>query len=126
MLTKSVKYTLVNMKDIMTNHMPMTDQIYLPKDTGDICEAAYAPRSIWMEVYPPLEEPKRVAPNMQTICPWSMAAELRDFSTQPSRRKSILDALKTGLNTMRQYHLPAGRILFAENIASKEITVWID
>jgi hypothetical protein len=55
-----------------------------------------------------------------------MAAELRDFSTQPSRRKNILDALKKGLDTMRQYHLPAGRILFAENTTSKEITVWVD
>lgn len=110
----------------MTNYMLMTDQIYLPKDADDICEAAYAPRSFWMEVYPPLEEPKRVAPNMQTVCPWRLAAELRDFSTQPSRRKSILDALKAGLGTMRQYHLPAGRILFAEDAYSKEITIWVD
>jgi hypothetical protein len=114
------------MENIMRDYMPITDQIYLPNEARDICEAAYEPRSFWMEVYPPLEESKEVAPNMQTVCPWSLAAELRDFSIQPSRRKSILDALKTGLNTVRQYHLPAGRILFAENTASKEISVWID
>ena len=114
------------MKNIMSDYMPITNQIYVPEDARDICEAAYAPRSFWMEVYPPLEGSKRVSSNMQTVCPWSRAAELRDFSTQPSRRRNILEALKKGLETMRQYHLPAGRILFAENTTSKEITVWVD
>ncbi len=107
------------------SNMPITNPC-LANDAVDICEAIYAPRSFWMEVYPPLEESKRLASNMHTLCPWSMAAELRDFSTPPSRRKNILDALKKGLDTMRQYHLPAGRILFAQNTASKEITVWVD
>ena len=92
----------------------------------DICEAAYAPRSFWMEVYPPLEDRRTEMSHARLLCPWRMAAELRDFSIRPLRRKSILDALKTGLTTMRQYHLPAGRILFMEDKASSEITVWVD
>lgn len=110
----------------MTDHMLIADPLNLPTMYGDICEAAYAPRSIWMEVYPPLEGHRTEARNARALCPWRMAAELRDFSTRPLRRKSILDAFKTGLSTMRQYHLPAGRILFMEDKASSEITVWVD
>jgi len=110
----------------MRDHMPITDQLYVEWAQGDICEAAYAPRSFWMEVYPPLEERRLDVPNARAICPWTMAAELRDFSIPQPRRKSILDALKMGLSTMNKYQLPAARILFVQDIASKEITVWVD
>lgn len=110
----------------MKDQMLVTDPFSLPPMYGDICEANYAQRSFWMELYPPLEDRKAEIPNARLLCPWSMAAELKDFSIRPLRRKSILDAFKTGLSTMRQYNLPAGRILFVEDKASRAISVWVD
>src|SRR6185312_16101126 len=107
----------------MRDQMLIADPLSLPIEYGDICEAAYAQRSFWMDVYPPLEERRAEVPNARAVCPWSIAAELRDFSIPQSRRKNILDALRMGLSTMNRYQLPAARILFVQDIASKEITV---
>jgi len=110
----------------MRDQMSITGQLEFDRAYGDICEASYAPRSFWMEIFPPLEERRIEVSNARAVCPWTMAAELRDFSVAQSRRKNILEALKMGLTTMNRYHLPAARILFVQDIASKEITVWVD
>ena len=110
----------------MRDQMLIADPLNTPTAYGDICEAAYEPRSVWMDLFPPLEDLKPRVADARALCPWSMAAELRDFSTPPTRRKSILDAFKTGLNIMRLYQLPAGRILFIEDTASRKITVWVE
>ncbi len=110
----------------MRDHMLIADPLSMPTEFGDICEAAYAPRSVWMELFPPLEGCKTGTSNARALCPWSMAAELRDFSIKPQRRKAILDAFKAGLQIMKQYQLPAGRILFMEDNASRNITVWVE
>ena len=87
--------------------------------------ASYPDAAFWMQVYQPMSDVK-IQDGFRSVCPWSMAAELADAATQADRRKNILDSLKTGLKTIRQYDLPAYRIQFMEHRPTREISVWVD
>ncbi len=79
-----------------------------------------------MQVYPPLAGSRAPIGNARTLCPWAMAAELDDENTPAQRRANIMDALKSGLKTIRQYDLPACRIVFAEDRSTRQVSVWVD
>ncbi|MEO6850770.1 MAG: hypothetical protein ABI166_09065 [Mucilaginibacter sp.] len=86
----------------------------------------YPGAGFWLGVYPPLDEWKVSPSRSRMICPWSMAAELADNTTPADRRHNIMEALKNGLKTIRQYGLPARRIMFAEDYNTKLISVCVD
>ena len=86
----------------------------------------YPEGAFWLHVYPPLGDRKLSMPNRRIVCPWTLAAELDDNDISPERRQNILEALKRGLKTIRQYDLPPYRILFAEDNANGEVSVWVD
>jgi hypothetical protein len=65
-------------------------------------------------------------PNRRIVCPWTSAAELDDTNTTADRRQNILEVLKRGLKTIRQYDLPPYRILFAKDNVNGEVSVWVD
>jgi hypothetical protein len=88
--------------------------------------ASYPDALFWMQVYPPLADSRTAVSNARTLCPWSMAAELDDASTPAHRRANIMDALKSGLKTIRQYDLPPYRIMFAEEYGTRKISVWVN
>jgi hypothetical protein len=87
---------------------------------------SYPEAAFWLHVYPPLGDRKVPMPDARMICPWTLAAELADDGTASPRRQNILEALKRGLKTIRQYGLPAYRILFAEEHSTRMISVWVD
>jgi len=89
-------------------------------------KASYPEAEFWMQIYPPMSEIQPKAENFRAICPWAIAGELNDEATSFDRRKNILDSLKTGLRTMRQYDLPACRIRFMEYRPTRVISVWVD
>ena len=91
-----------------------------------IIPASYPDAAFWMRVYPPLAEFRISIPHARMLCPWSMAAELNDEHTHADRRANIMNALKSGLKTIRQYDLPACRIIFAEEHSNRNISVWVD
>jgi hypothetical protein len=98
----------------------------LAEPTVIMATPSYPDSAFWMQVYPPLSEVP-VAPNHSHIlCPWSMAAEMEDELTDSDRRRHLMEALKRGLKTIRQYGLPAARIMFAEDNVTRVITVWVD
>jgi vancomycin resistance protein YoaR len=86
--------------------------------------ASYPDAAFWMQVYQPMSDVK-TQDGFRSVCPWGMAAELTDGATLADRRKNILDSLKTGLKTIRQYDLPAYRIQFMEHRTTREISVWV-
>jgi hypothetical protein len=88
--------------------------------------ASYPEALFWLQVYPPLGDNRTTISNGRALCPWSMAAELDDNNTPAHRRANIMDALKSGLKTIRQYDLPPYRIVFAEDHATGQISVWVD
>ena len=87
--------------------------------------ASYPDAAFWMQVYQPMSDIK-TQDGFRSVCPWTMAAELSDVTTPDARRKNILDSLKMGLKTIRQYDLPSYRIQFMEHRATREISVWVD
>ena len=87
--------------------------------------ASYPDAAFWMQVYQPMSDVK-TQDGFKSVCPWGMAAELTDAATPAQRRKNILDSLKTGLKTIRQYDLPAYRIQFMEHRSTREISVWVN
>jgi hypothetical protein len=87
---------------------------------------SYPDGEFWMQVYPPLSDWTAAPTDSRILCPWSMAAELEDEQTDSDRRRSLMEALKRGLKTIRQYGLPAARIMFAEDKVGRAITVWVD
>jgi len=91
-----------------------------------VVKATYPDAEFWMQVFPPMSDVQPKAENFRAVCPWAIAGELNDGSISFDRRKNILDSLKTGLRTMRQYGLPACRIRFMEHRASRMISVWVD
>src|SRR5450631_2891988 len=99
-----------------------------PQVSGPVAEmtADYPGAGFWLRVYPPLNEWTLLLPHSRMICPWTMAAELEDSDTPAARRQNIMEALKKGLKTIRQYDLPACRILFAEDNSTHLITVWVN
>jgi hypothetical protein len=81
----------------------------------------------WIGVYPPLESDNGMAViHSRRLCPWSMAAEFADPAISKERKQHILDSFKNGQRTMKQFDLPACRIMFYENHLTKKITVWVD
>lgn len=86
----------------------------------------YPDAAFWMQVYPPLSDHKMPVGQARVICPWTLAAELAGNTARDARRRNILESLKKGLRTIRQYDLPAYRILFMEHCATREISVWVD
>lgn len=103
---------------------PTFQQISRPNERT--VSAGYPQALFWLQVYPPLGDHHAAISNARTLCPWSMAAELDDTNTPASRRANIMDALKSGLKTIRQYDLPPYRILFAEDQLTRRISVWVD
>ena len=91
-----------------------------------IAPASYPDAAFWLRVYEPLTDWKASLPNSRMICPWGIAAELDDAGTPPARKQNILEALKCGLKTMRQYELPSSRVMFVEDNATRLISVWVD
>jgi len=91
-----------------------------------VVKASYPDAEFWMQVYPPMSDIQHKAENFRAVCPWAIASELNDEAIPFARRKNILDSLKTGLRTMRQYGLPACRIRFMEHRPSRMISVWVD
>ena len=89
--------------------------------------ASYPDPAFWLYIYPAAGEHHNIViPGSRLLCPWGMAAEYGDDNTPPERRKHLLEALKTGLKTLREYHLPACRILFSEDTSTSQITAWVD
>ena len=88
--------------------------------------ASYPDPAFWLFIYPAAGERNIHIPGARLLCPWAMAAEYEDKNTYATRKQSLLEALKTGLKTIRQYHLPACRILFTEDKATRLISVWVD
>jgi hypothetical protein len=86
----------------------------------------YPDALFWLQVYPPLSDRPAPVSHARMLCPWSMAAELDDNNTPADRRAQIMDALKNGLKTIRQYDLPPCRIMFAEEYSTRKISVWVD
>jgi hypothetical protein len=89
-------------------------------------KASYPEAEFWMQVYPPMSDIQAKAENFRAVCPWAIAGELNDEVISFDRRKNILDSLKTGLRTMRQYDLPGCRIRFMEHRRNRLISVWVD
>jgi hypothetical protein len=88
---------------------------------------SYPQQEFWLHVYPPLEDHRKVqVPDAHIVCPWSLAAELADKAASAGRRQNILEALKRGLKTIRQYGLPPSRIVFTEDYTTQQITVWVN
>ena len=121
----------------MSKTIDMKDQIikasgrfpYFPqlaKPTVTIVTPSYPDGEFWIQVYPPLSEVPAAPTHSRILCPWSMAAELEDELTDSDRRRHLMEALKRGLKTVRQYGLPAARIMFAEDNVTRVITVWVD
>jgi hypothetical protein len=101
--------------------------LFSPVREHEIKPASYPDPAFWLYIYPAADEHHNISiPGSRLLCPWGMAAELNDQDTAPVRKQSILGALKTGLKTIREYQLPACRILFAEDNASRQISVWVD
>jgi len=92
---------------------------------GSDARTQYPDAAFWMQVYPPLTDYKMPVGQSKAICPWTLAAELAGTAAD-ARRRNILESLKKGLRTIRQYDLPAYRILFMEHCATREISVWVD
>lgn len=82
--------------------------------------------AFWMRVYPPLSDMKTLSQGNRQLCPWAMAAELNDAATSRERKQLLISALENGRKTMRLYDLPANRIMFVEENATDNITVWVD
>jgi hypothetical protein len=87
---------------------------------------SYPDGAFWMHVFPPLGDWKAPLNGARILCPWAMAAELDDAATAADRRASLMNALKSGLRTIRQYNLPACRIVFAEEKVTRVISVWVE
>ena len=99
---------------------------FVPREqAGKTMTISYPDAAFWMQVYQPMSDVK-TQEVYRSVCPWGMAAELTDAATPADRRKNILDSLKTGLKTIRQYDLPAYRIQFMEHRSTREISVWVD
>ncbi|HTK21751.1 MAG TPA: hypothetical protein VL442_19675 [Mucilaginibacter sp.] len=103
---------------------PTFKQISRPNERTAL--TSYPDASFWLQIYPPLGDQSTRVSNARMLCPWSMAVELDDTSTLPDRRAQIMDALKSGLKTIRQYDLPPCRIMFAEEYSTRKISVWVD
>ena len=115
------------MKDQITkvrSRFPYFPQLAAPIIT--VATPSYPDGAFWMQVYPPLSEVAAAPADSRILCPWSMAAELEDELTDSDRRRNLMEALKRGLKTIRQYDLPPARIMFAEDNATRQITVWVD
>jgi hypothetical protein len=119
------------------NHIIMRDQIIevngqcpsfgaLHERVQKPALSSYPDGAFWLKIYPPLSDLRAPLPNSRILCPWSMAAELEDSTTPTARRTNIMNALNRGLKTIRQYNLPACRIMFAEDRVSREISVWVE
>ena len=96
------------------------------RQTDDALPASYPEAAFWLHVYPPLGDRKAPLLNAQMVCPWTLAAELADDTTPATRRQNVLEALKRGLKTIRQYGLPAYRILFTREFGTGMVNVWVD
>lgn len=103
---------------------PAFQQISRPSEIT--VNASYPYALFWLQVYPPLGDRPARLPHARMLCPWSMAAELDDKQIPADRRAGVMDALKNGLKTIRQYDLPPNRILFAEDHVTRQISVWVD
>ena len=81
----------------------------------------------WINVYPPMEAENDI-PMVQSkqLCPWSMAAEFANLSVSQERKQQVLDSLRNGQRAMKQFGLPANRIMFMQDNTTRRITVWID
>jgi len=100
---------------------------FVPREqTVRTMTVSYPDAAFWMQVYQPMSTTRDHAEQYRSVCPWGMAAELTDDATPAERRKNILESLKTGLKTIRQYGLPAYRIQFMEHRSTREISVWVD
>lgn len=108
----------------VSTHSPALEQANRKMENSPV--TSYPGAAFWLHVFPPLSDYKTPQPNTRMICPWSMAAELADDNTTTLRRQNIMEALKRGLKTIRQYDLPARRILFAEERITGQISVWVD
>jgi len=92
-----------------------------------VAQTDYPNQAFWMQVYPPLEnEYRSPLPHTRALCPWSLAAELGEATTPSPRRQNIMETLKKGLKTIRQYGVAARRIVFTEDEATRQISVWVD
>ena len=99
----------------------------LAEPTVIMATPSYPDSAFWMQVYPPLEnEYRSPLPHTRALCPWSLAAELGETTTPTPRRQNIMEALKKGLKTIRQYGVAARRIVFTEDEATRQISVWVD
>lgn len=88
---------------------------------------SYPDPAFWLFIYPAAGEHHNIViPGSRLLCPWAMAAEYADSKISEERKRDLLEALKTGLKTLREYHLPACRIIFAEDNSTRQITVWVD
>lgn len=108
----------------LSGQCPTFKQISRPNEKT--VSGSYPDALFWMQVYPPMGDRKLAIPHAHLICPWAMAAELAGDDTPSERRKHILEALKSGLKTIRQYDLPAYRIMFAQEHSNHQIGVWVD
>ncbi|MFI5160647.1 MAG: hypothetical protein ACHQHN_05185 [Sphingobacteriales bacterium] len=108
----------------VSDRFPFFPQLAQPTVTA--ATPSYPDGAFWMQVYQPLSDWRNPLPNSRILCPWAMAAELEDELTNPDRRRNLMEALKRGLRIIRQYGLPAARITFAEDRATRAITVWVD
>jgi hypothetical protein len=78
-------------------------------------------------MYPPLSYDRQLPKlNARQLCPWTMAAELADTATAIDRKQNIFRALNNGLKAIKQFDLPAYRIIFAEENITRKITIWLD
>ena len=98
----------------------------LPGINERVAAVSYPDASFWLQIYPPLSGDETRVWHSRLMCPWGMAAELDDSATPAARRRSLLEALKNGLKTIRQYGLPANRIRFAEDRRTRSIMVCVD
>jgi len=108
----------------VSDRFPFFPQLAQPTVIG--ATPSYPDGAFWMQVYQPLSDWSNPLPNSRILCPWAMAAELEDELTDSDRRRNLMEALKRGLKTIRQYGLPSARIMFAEDKVSRVITVWVD
>lgn len=108
----------------VTGQCPRFQQISRSSEAA--VSASYPYALFWLQVYPPLGDRPAPVSDARMLCPWSMAAELDDTQIPADRRARVMDALKNGLKTIRQYDLPPNRILFAEDHVTRQISVWVD
>jgi hypothetical protein len=108
----------------VSDRFPFYPQLNEP--TVKVVPPSYPDGAFWMQVYPPLSDYTSAPPDSRILCPWVMAAELEDEDTPSDRRRNLMEALKRGLKTIRQYGLPAARIMFAEDHDTRLISVWVD